>query len=98
MEELFRIGLIVCAYFAASWVEKRMNSDLTMKKHSRIYHRIPILWLTSQKPELLNLFLVHFAAFHGVDSRGIHARMSQNIGKTDDVLLQAVIGSCKKVS
>lgn len=44
MEELFRIGLIVCAYFSASWVEKRMNSDLTMKKHSRIYHRIPIPW------------------------------------------------------
>ena len=98
MEELFRIGLIVCAYFSTLREEKRIKYGLTMKKRGRNYHRIPILWLTSQKPELLNLFLVHFAAFHGVDSRGIHARMSQNIGKADDILLHGIIGSGKKVS
>ena len=98
MDDIFRIGLIVCAYFSTLREEKRIKYGLTMKKRGRNYHRMPIPWLTSQKPELLDLPLVHLAAFHGVDSRGIHARMSQNIGKADDVILQTVIGSCKKMS
>ena len=39
-----------------------------------------------------------FARFHGIDSCSIHRRMSQNIRKSYDVFLQAVIGACKKMS
>lgn len=72
MDDIFCIGLIVCAYFSALREEKRIKYGLTMKKRGRIYHRMPILWLTSQKSELLDLPLVHFAAFHGINPRGIH--------------------------
>ena len=54
MDDIFRIGLIVCAYFSTLREEKRIKHGLTMKKRSRNYHRMPILWLTSQKSALLD--------------------------------------------
>lgn len=44
MDDIFRIGLIVCAYFSALREEKRIKYGLTMKKRGRNYHRMPIMW------------------------------------------------------
>ena len=55
-------------------------------------------FLTQEKSQFLYLFSVDFSAFHSVDSRSVYARVTEDIGKTDYILLQGVVGACKKVS
>ena len=40
---------------------------------------------------------MNFTGFHGVNSGGIHATVTEDIRKAHDVLLQGIIGSCEQV-
>ena len=52
-----------------------------------VYKIIEIMWLAPQKSELLDLRSMDIAAFHGIDTGGIHACVSEDIRKTDDIFL-----------
>ena len=64
------------------------------------FHIIKIMWLflTSQKSKLLYLPSANIARFYSVDTSSFNAGMTQNIGKSDNILLQTVICSCKQVT
>lgn len=66
-----------------------------------LFHIIIIMWLfysAPQKPELLQQFSMLCAAFHGINAGGFYVGVPQNIGKSHNILLQRIKGSCKKVS
>ena len=44
------------------------------------------------------LLTVYFTAFHSVDSSGVYARVTEDIGKTNYILLQGVVGACEQMS
>ena len=63
---------------------------------NKIFHHImrimwcffcPVSELTSNKPKAVDLLAVDIAAFHGIDARGVNGRVSENISKTHDVLV-----------
>ena len=54
--------------------------------------------LAPQEPKALYLFAVNFTGFHGINSSGIYATVTEDICKAHDVFLQGVIGSCEQVS
>ena len=55
-------------------------------------------FLTQKKSQFLYLFSVDFTAFHCIDSCSVYARVTEDIGKTNYILLQGVVGSREKVS
>ena len=54
--------------------------------------------LAPKKSKALDLFAMNFTGFHGVNSGGIHATVTEDISKADDILLYGVIGSGEQVS
>ena len=53
---------------------------------------------TSQQSQALDLPTMDLARLHGIDPRGVHARMAENIGKAHNILLQAIISAREKMA
>ena len=70
------------------------------------HHILRIMWwffcpafgLTSHKSKAVDLSFMDVSAFHGIDARGVNGRMSENIRKAHDILMDGIIGACKKVA
>lgn len=56
------------------------------------------IFLYSQKSQPLYLPAANLIGAHRIDPCGIYRGMPQNIGKADDILLQAVICTREKMS
>ena len=69
MDDIFCIGLIVCAYFSALRAEKRIKYGLTMKKRGRIYHRIPIMLYSKYREEVEKYIQACFREHHAACGR-----------------------------
>ena len=54
--------------------------------------------LAPQKAQFLNLSAVYLTRFHRINSRCIHAAMTEDVSKAHDVLLQAVISAREKMT
>ena len=54
--------------------------------------------LTSHEAEAVDLSFMDVAAFHGIDARGVNGGMPENIRKAYDILMDGIIGACKKVA
>ena len=54
--------------------------------------------LLTQKSELPDLLAVDLSCFHCINSGGVYAAVTENIGKANYILVRGVIGSCKQVS
>ena len=77
------------------------NFTYKLQAFMKRFHIIIIMWnfySAPQKPEFLYLPAADIAAFYCISAGGVYGRMSQNIGKADDILLQAVIGSRKQMA
>ena len=55
-------------------------------------------YLTSQEPQFLNSFSMYFPCFHGINSRCVYTTMTEDVDKVHDVLLQAIISACEKMT
>ena len=58
-----------------------------------------IMWrFLYDKPQPFDFAAVFGAGGHDIDSCGVDAAVPQNVGKSHNILLQRIKGSCKKVS
>ena len=85
-------GNIFCFELTIVYLSATIYKDCL--QHNRNY----VVDLTSQKSELFDLSSVGLSALHGIDPRRIDARMSEDIGESDDVLMHMIIRSCEQMS
>ena len=85
-------GNIFCFELTIVYLSATIYRDCS--QHNRNY----VVDLTSQKSELFDLPSVDLPALHGIDPRRIDARMSEDIGESDDVLMHMIIRAREQMS
>ena len=93
------IGLFNKRFYAKNIQENFMFFNGLHKANTHLQHnRNYVVFLTSQKTKLLQLFHMLCSAFRSVNSCSVNIGMSEYISKSYNIFLQGIISSCKKVT